>query len=45
MARQYGRALPEPLAAKVPEITLMFWAVKLLTTAAGEAAASDDRPA
>jgi uncharacterized membrane-anchored protein len=27
----------EPVAAKVPEITLMFWAVKLLTTAAGEA--------
>jgi uncharacterized membrane-anchored protein len=28
---------PEPLAAKVPEITAMFWAVKLLTTAGGEA--------
>src|ERR1700742_2154580 len=27
----------EPLAAKVPEITVMFWVVKLLTTAAGEA--------
>jgi uncharacterized membrane-anchored protein len=38
MARYHGRAFPEPLAAKVPEITLMFWVVKLLTTAAGEAA-------
>ena len=28
---------PEPLAAKVPEITLVFWVVKLLTTAGGEA--------
>ena len=28
---------PEPLAAKVPEITFMFWVVKLLTTAGGEA--------
>jgi len=27
----------EPLAAKVPEITLMFWVIKLLTTAGGEA--------
>jgi uncharacterized membrane-anchored protein len=27
----------EPLAAKVPEITVMFWAVKLLTTYMGEA--------
>src|ERR1700727_2201728 len=26
-----------PLAAKVPEITLIFWVVKLLTTAGGEA--------
>lgn len=31
------RFFPEPLAAKVPEITLMFWVVKLLTTAGGEA--------
>ncbi len=31
------RMFLEPLAAKVPEITLMFWVVKLLTTAAGEA--------
>jgi uncharacterized membrane-anchored protein len=28
---------PGPLAAKVPEIGLMFWVIKLLTTAAGEA--------
>jgi uncharacterized membrane-anchored protein len=27
----------EPLAAKVPEITLMFWVVKLVTTYMGEA--------
>ncbi|HUB72752.1 MAG TPA: hypothetical protein VL979_01795 [Solirubrobacteraceae bacterium] len=27
----------QPLAAKVPEITLMFWALKLLTTGMGEA--------
>jgi uncharacterized membrane-anchored protein len=27
----------EPLAAKVPEITVMFWVVKLLTTFMGEA--------
>jgi len=27
----------EPLAAKVPEITALFWVVKLLTTAGGEA--------
>ena len=31
------RWFPEPLAAKVPEIALLFWVVKLLTTAAGEA--------
>ena len=29
---------PEPLAAKVPQIGLLFWVVKLLTTAGGEAA-------
>ncbi|HUD36498.1 MAG TPA: hypothetical protein VMR14_06360 [Streptosporangiaceae bacterium] len=27
----------EPVAAKVPEITFMFWIIKLLTTASGEA--------
>src|ERR1700735_1002889 len=26
-----------PIAAKVPEITLLFWVIKLLTTAGGEA--------
>jgi len=31
------RITREPLAAKVPEITALFWALKLLTTAAGEA--------
>ncbi|HEX3959244.1 MAG TPA: hypothetical protein VHZ03_21865 [Trebonia sp.] len=33
----HRRAFPEPVAAKVPEITLTFWVIKLLTTAAGEA--------
>jgi uncharacterized membrane-anchored protein len=28
---------PEPLAAKVPEITAMFWVIKILTTGMGEA--------
>ncbi len=28
----------EPLAAKVPEITFLFWVVKVMTTAGGEAA-------
>ena len=28
---------PEPFAAKVPEITFLFWVVKLLTTCGGEA--------
>ena len=32
-----NRLLPEPVAAKVPEITLMFWVIKLLTTCGGEA--------
>jgi len=32
-----ARIFPEPLAAKVPEITLLFWVVKLLTTCGGEA--------
>lgn len=31
------RFFPEPLAAKVPEITFLFWVVKLLTTCGGEA--------
>ncbi|MFY9933330.1 MAG: hypothetical protein WAK82_35525 [Streptosporangiaceae bacterium] len=29
---------PQPLAAKVPQIGVLFWVVKLLTTAGGEAA-------
>jgi uncharacterized membrane-anchored protein len=32
------RRRPEPVAAKVPEITASFWVIKLLTTAMGEAA-------
>jgi uncharacterized membrane-anchored protein len=31
------RLFQEPLAAKVPEITAIFWIIKLLTTAGGEA--------
>jgi uncharacterized membrane-anchored protein len=31
------RVFREPLAAKVPEITALFWVVKVLTTAGGEA--------
>jgi uncharacterized membrane-anchored protein len=31
------RLWPEPAAAKVPEITLMFWVIKILTTCGGEA--------
>jgi uncharacterized membrane-anchored protein len=37
MASHGRRFLPEPVAAKVPEITLAFWLIKLLTTAGGEA--------
>ena len=32
-----GRVFPAPIAAKVPEIILLFWVVKVLTTAGGEA--------
>ena len=32
-----AQLFPEPLAAKVPEITFLFWVVKLLTTCGGEA--------
>jgi uncharacterized membrane-anchored protein len=32
-----GRFFPAPVAAKVPEVILVFWAVKILTTAGGEA--------
>ncbi len=31
------RSSREPVAAKVPEVTFLFWVLKLLTTAAGEA--------
>ena len=35
----HAAAVPrrEPIAAKVPEVTFLFWVLKLLTTAAGEA--------
>jgi uncharacterized membrane-anchored protein len=33
-----SRLIRQPLAAKVPEITALFWLLKLLTTAGGEAA-------
>jgi uncharacterized membrane-anchored protein len=32
-----GRFFPQPVAAKVPEIIVIFWLVKVLTTAGGEA--------
>jgi uncharacterized membrane-anchored protein len=32
------RVFTEPVAAKVPEITFLFWVIKILTTAGGEAA-------
>jgi uncharacterized membrane-anchored protein len=32
-----GRFFPAPLAAKVPEIIMVFWVIKILTTAGGEA--------
>jgi uncharacterized membrane-anchored protein len=32
------RSFRQPLAAKVPEITVLFWAIKVLTTGTGEAA-------
>jgi uncharacterized membrane-anchored protein len=31
------RIFKEPLAAKVPEVTALFWVIKILTTAGGEA--------
>jgi uncharacterized membrane-anchored protein len=31
-----GRFFPSPAAAKVPEVILLFWVVKILTTAGGE---------
>jgi uncharacterized membrane-anchored protein len=36
--RRHARGFfPEPVAAKVPEITFLFWVIKILTTAGGEA--------
>ena len=36
--RRWADAIwPEPLAAKVPEITFLFWVIKILTTCGGEA--------
>jgi uncharacterized membrane-anchored protein len=32
-----GRYFPVPVAAKVPEVIFLFWVVKILTTAGGEA--------
>jgi uncharacterized membrane-anchored protein len=32
-----GRIFPAPTAAKVPEVIFLFWVVKVLTTAGGEA--------
>lgn len=32
-----GRIFPAPVTAKVPEVILWFWVIKLLTTAGGEA--------
>ncbi len=32
-----GRFFPAPVASKVPEVILLFWVVKILTTAGGEA--------
>src|SRR5580698_1733764 len=32
-----GRIFPAPTAAKVPEVIFVFWVVKILTTAGGEA--------
>jgi uncharacterized membrane-anchored protein len=36
--RSNVRLLPNPVAAKVPEITVLFWVIKVLTTGMGEAA-------
>jgi uncharacterized membrane-anchored protein len=34
---QTRRMFDEPLAAKVPEVTVLFWVIKIFTTAGGEA--------
>src|ERR1700684_4639835 len=31
------RIFPDPVAAKVPEVIVLFWVIKILTTAGGEA--------
>jgi uncharacterized membrane-anchored protein len=36
--RLFPRLFPQPVAAKVPEITALFWVIKVLTTGMGEAA-------
>jgi uncharacterized membrane-anchored protein len=36
-ASRAGGLFPEPAAAKVPEVTAWFWAIKILTTCGGEA--------
>jgi uncharacterized membrane-anchored protein len=33
----FGRIFPAPVTAKVPEVIFVFWVVKILTTAGGEA--------
>ena len=33
----FGRLFPAPVASKVPEVIFLFWVVKILTTAGGEA--------
>jgi uncharacterized membrane-anchored protein len=37
MSATTRRVFQEPLAAKVPEVTVLFWVAKILTTAGGEA--------
>jgi len=37
MTTTLRRAFPDPVAAKVPEVTALFWVVKILTTGGGEA--------
>jgi uncharacterized membrane-anchored protein len=39
LPRIFDARFPEPLAAKVPEITVIFWVIKILTTAGGESTA------
>jgi uncharacterized membrane-anchored protein len=36
-ASRAGGLFPEPVAAKVPEVILLFWVIKILTTCGGEA--------